>query len=471
MQYSYFNIKENDFHIYEDQRMFAADVIMIDANDAGILFTNRSRMQDMFDAWQQTGIQLYLKINSQESKRSLKAIDLVDAHYLSGFYLIGANKHILRDVSLKARAYEAAHHLPYQSLNVIVAIDNATSLHHIRYLVKHPRVKKLMISPVLATMYPRLYTNATRYARLYHKILIDPAQLTEDVAMLQNMNQSLHPSLSQVKDAQETIDLLIKSSEKEQNQRLQQLPILETIETLNLAKKLHMIDEVPQIFIEQHKRKLKLHEKDTRVRKFYTLGEEISNAITHGVGILLALVMLIVLIFKADQPYELQSYLIFSLSAFILYTMSTLYHSLPLGHKAKQIFQRFDHMTIYILIAGTYTPFSLLAIGGAIGIWVCIGLWIAGCIGLLLNLFAFGRFRILHMTLYVAMGWVAIFFMPQIIQNIQLGGILLLLMGGISYTFGILFYALKLFKFTHMVWHLFTLGGTLLHFFALLFFV
>src|SRR5690606_32340779 len=114
------------------------------------------------------------------------------------------------------------------------------------------------------------------------------------------------------------------------------------------------------------------------------------------------------------EKYALMSYIIFATSAIILYLMSTLYHSMAMGTKAKQVFKKLDHITIYLLIAGTYTPFSLLGIGGNIGLYIFIGLWVAALLGIFLNIFAFGKYRLFHMILYLAMGWVAIFFLPQI---------------------------------------------------------
>ncbi len=128
-------------------------------------------------------------------------------------------------------------------------------------------------------------------------------------------------------------------------------------------------------------------------------------------------------------------------------------------------------MTIYLLIAGTYTPFSLLAIGGTLGNIICIFLWVGSAFGILLNIFAFGRFRLFHMILYVLLGWIAIFFLPQIIANLGTTGVWFLILGGIMYTVGIFFYSLNLFKFTHMVWHIFTIFGSIFHFFAIFFFL
>jgi hemolysin III len=127
-------------------------------------------------------------------------------------------------------------------------------------------------------------------------------------------------------------------------------------------------------------------------------------------------------------------------------------------------------MTIYLLIAGSYTPFTLIAIGGTLGLTLCLILWISALIGLLMNVFWFGKFKIFHLMLYIGLGWIAIFYIKPIIASIGLYGTILLFAGGIAYTIGIIFYVLKLFKFTHMIWHLFVILGTILHFLSIYFY-
>jgi hemolysin III len=206
-----------------------------------------------------------------------------------------------------------------------------------------------------------------------------------------------------------------------------------------------------------------------QVRKYFTVGEEIFNAIVHGVGALLAIAGLILAVIKAKTGLEITSVAFFMSASILLYTMSTLYHSLPIG-KAKNVFERFDHLAIYLLIAGSYTPFCLLTIGGKRGLILFIVQWSLAIIGVVLKSIWINRFVVIHVLIFLGMGWsITTMFGP--LMELSTGGILLLLFGGISYSIGTLFYVFSWFKFHHAVWHFFVLFGTICHFFVVYFYV
>lgn len=206
------------------------------------------------------------------------------------------------------------------------------------------------------------------------------------------------------------------------------------------------------------------------VKKYFTLGEEIFNAIIHGTGALLAIAGLVLLVIKADTPIEDVGVIIFASAAIILYTMSCIYHSFPQG-TAKNVFERFDHLSIYILIAGTYTPFCLILLDGDKG-WILFFIqWILAIIGVVFKSIWINKYVILHVLIYLLMGWSLIFLFNDIINQLDLIGFYFLLVGGISYSIGVIFYIFSLFKFHHAVWHIFVIFGTILHFFCMYFYV
>jgi hemolysin III len=206
------------------------------------------------------------------------------------------------------------------------------------------------------------------------------------------------------------------------------------------------------------------------VKKFFTLGEELFNAIAHGVGALLAIAGLVLAVIRADGAVEVTSVAIFTSTAILLYTMSTLYHSFPKGI-TKNIFERFDHSSIYMLIAGTYTPFCLILLDGRSGLTIFFIQWTLALIGIALKSVWIERFVVLHVLIFLGMGWSIMSVINPLIDELGRGGFLLLLAGGISYSIGTIFYVFSLFKFHHGIWHLFVLGGTITHFFAIYFYV
>ncbi len=203
----------------------------------------------------------------------------------------------------------------------------------------------------------------------------------------------------------------------------------------------------------------------------YTLGEEIFNSISHGAGSILAVggtVVLIILSAIYSDAWAVVSSAIYGASLIILYTMSTLYHAIT-NKKAKKFFRIMDHNTIFFLIAGTYTPITLAILRGALG-WILFGIvWGAAIIGIVLNSIDLEKFSKPSIVCYIIMGWVIIFAIKPLIDTTTSFFLTFLLLGGIFYTLGVIFYAVKKVKYFHSVWHLFTVAGSAFHFFAILF--
>jgi hemolysin III len=205
----------------------------------------------------------------------------------------------------------------------------------------------------------------------------------------------------------------------------------------------------------------------------FTRGEEIANAITHGVGAVLSIVgltLLIVLSSLEGTPWHVISFTIYGVTMLLLYVSSTLVHSFPEG-KAKDLFEIFDHSSIYLFIAGTYTPFLFIAVKGTTG-WTLFGIvWGIALAGIVFKAFFVKKFLFISTILYVFMGWMIVFAWDSLTQNIAHQGIVLLVVGGVLYTIGAVFYVWRGFRFHHMIWHMFVLGGTVLHFLAIILYV
>ncbi len=202
----------------------------------------------------------------------------------------------------------------------------------------------------------------------------------------------------------------------------------------------------------------------------YTLGEEIFNATSHGVGAILSIIALIFMLLFSSTGLEVASSMIFGTTLILLYISSTLYHAIA-NEKAKKVFQILDHCTIYLLIAGTYTPYALLIIGGKAGWLIFTVIWLSALFGILLNSINLIKFRKLSIALYIAMGWAIAFYIPQLLANLELGGLLLLIAGGLLYTLGIIFYIIKSIKYFHSVWHLFVLFASICHILSVLIYI
>lgn len=205
-------------------------------------------------------------------------------------------------------------------------------------------------------------------------------------------------------------------------------------------------------------------------KRKYSLGEEIFNSVSHGIGAALSIagtVILIVISALNTNAWGIVSSCIYGASLIILYTMSTLYHSFT-NEKAKGFFRIMDHNTIFLLIAGTYTPITLYFLGGAVG-WILFGIvWGAAVFGIVMNSINLEKARIPSIFCYVAMGWVIIFAIKPLIASMPKISLVFLVFGGVLYTLGIIFYAIKRVKYFHSVWHLFTIAGSVFHYFAIL---
>lgn len=205
----------------------------------------------------------------------------------------------------------------------------------------------------------------------------------------------------------------------------------------------------------------------------YTKGEEIANAITHGIGVLLAvpsLVFLVIYSHKHGTLLNISSAVIYGFTMLLLYLCSTLLHSFPEG-RMKNIFEICDHSSIYLFIAGTYTPFLFLVVKGTLG-WVLFGvIWGIAVLGIVFKVFFTKRFLVLSTIIYIVMGWLIVIAWKPLVTTLSPAGIHLLVWGGIIYTIGTIFYVWRSFPFHHAIWHIFVLAGTILHFFAILLFV
>ena len=203
-----------------------------------------------------------------------------------------------------------------------------------------------------------------------------------------------------------------------------------------------------------------------------SMGEEIANAISHGVGTLLAIAgtaVAIVYSCLTGDAMSIVSAALYGAGLILLYLSSTLYHSLT-NIKAKRIFQIFDHCSIFILILCSYIPISLALLRGTLG-WVLFGVN-AACtiVGIVLNSIDVKKFQKISMVIYILMGWSVIFVAYPVLSKIPISGIILLVAGGLSYTGGIFFFRMKKPRYMHYIWHLFVLAGSIFHYFAFLFY-
>jgi len=205
------------------------------------------------------------------------------------------------------------------------------------------------------------------------------------------------------------------------------------------------------------------------LRREPTAAEELANGVSHALGLLASLAAAPILLIAAARGggWTVLGAAVFATSMVCLYLASTLYHSLR-GPRAKNFFRVLDHAAIFILIAGTYTPFTLGALRGPWG-WTLLGLiWTMAAIGLILTATPATRHSRASLILYVAMGWLALIAMRPILLHVPLPGILWIGTGGVAYTGGLLFYGMHRLRYHHLVWHLFVIAGTVCHFFAVL---
>lgn len=206
----------------------------------------------------------------------------------------------------------------------------------------------------------------------------------------------------------------------------------------------------------------------------YSFGEEVANAVTHGLAAALSIVGLVVLVMSSlwhdRNTVVVASAAVFGASMIVLYLISTLYHALP-QPGAKRVLRVLDHSAIYLLIAGTYTPFCLVTLGGTRGTVLCAIVWTIGLAGAFLQPLLIRIADWINCILYLALGWCVIFVIKPLIEALPPAGLWLLAGGGIAYSAGVIFYLWEKLPYNHAIWHLFVLAGTALQFFAVLFFV
>lgn len=193
--------------------------------------------------------------------------------------------------------------------------------------------------------------------------------------------------------------------------------------------------------------------------------EEVYNTITHGIGFLLSLIgfALLFVFHKYDNTRGIVAVILYGVSLSMLYFVSSIYHY-EKDERRKQIYRKLDHISIYLLIAGTYSPVVLIVLDDSLG-WTLFWLvWGIAILGTILKVFFTGRFEIISLVLYLVMGWLIVFDMQALLQKVDTTGILLLAGGGLAYTVGIIFYVMDRIKYSHVIWHLFVLLGSILHY-------
>ena len=203
----------------------------------------------------------------------------------------------------------------------------------------------------------------------------------------------------------------------------------------------------------------------------YTVKEELSNTVTHSIGFVLSIIGAVVVIvnacLKSGSFTYVVSSVIFGLSLMLMYSSSALFHGIK-NSQLKRIFQKLDHCAIYILIAGSYTPFTLITLSENSGINLFIFIWALALIGVLIENFPFKNSFFVSMGLYIVMGWAVLGFFQPLYNIIHINGLILLILGGLFYTFGIIFFAWHRIPFSHTIWHLFVLGGSICHYISII---
>lgn len=453
-------------------------------------------------------VKKYIIVNNLHPKDEIKSLEQLDCKAIKGFFIQNTDVAILNKMNLKLRELEANQKCAFGELSIIASIDTIASMEKVSQIASYARVEALYIdlqsimSDMLISKDAKL--NHAHYIKekiildtaKYQKVMIDACDeaFTEhSLTYLKQIgfggvkvksaeeavfaNALFKPSMDEITTSKAILDVEYETllrGEKTvvyQGRKISDLLSKKARRILRDAQECNLFEGViPPVIKRRKPQKVK-----PAPTKFYSLGEEIANAISHGAGAVLGIVALVFLIIKGmnaiDQPRYLVSGVIFACSIIMLYLMSTLYHSLPLKRSAKQVFRRFDHASIYVLIAGSYTPFILLLLEGSTGLYVALVMWFLALTGITLKVIWIKKFAKLHLALYIALGWLPVMFFIGEIGRLGNVGLGLLIAGGVSYTVGVIFYALKLFKFTHMVWHLFCIVGTLLHFLTVFFYL
>lgn len=209
------------------------------------------------------------------------------------------------------------------------------------------------------------------------------------------------------------------------------------------------------------------------IKKKYTLKEEIANGITHGVGVIFGIVSLVVLLMLSIRNGDTVAIVAFSIygACFILmYLSSTLYHSIT-NERAKRILRVFDHSSIFLFIAGSYTPIALLTMAGYLRIGILVATWSIAILGIIFKILTynkFDKFKAVSLIMYIGMGWLAVFTVKPIIEMTSIGFFMWILAGGLLYTMGTIFYSIKRIPYNHAIWHMFVLAASVAHFVGML---
>ncbi|MBJ7222646.1 MULTISPECIES: PAQR family membrane homeostasis protein TrhA [unclassified Brenneria] len=206
----------------------------------------------------------------------------------------------------------------------------------------------------------------------------------------------------------------------------------------------------------------------------YSLAEEIANSISHGIGLVFGIVGLVLLLVQAvnngADSVAITSYSLYGGSIILLFLASTLYHAIP-SPRAKPWLKKFDHCAIYVLIAGTYTPFLLVGLDSPLARGLMVVIWSMALAGVIFKLAFAHRFEVLSLITYLAMGWLSLVVIYQLVMTLSIGGVTLLAIGGVIYTLGVIFYASQRIPYNHAIWHGFVLGGSVCHFLAIYLYV
>ena len=213
-------------------------------------------------------------------------------------------------------------------------------------------------------------------------------------------------------------------------------------------------------------------DKKTKIQ-FYSPTEEKLNIWSHAFGIFLSIIALVLLILKAvqqDNIWMMISFPIFGVSLILLYLASTLYHASKEPQKRFKL-KVFDHAAIYVLIAGSYTPFTLVSLNGETGWLIFSMVWVMAFTGIILKLFFTGRFKVISTAMYVLMGWLIVFYFQDLTAHLHEKGVFYLILGGVLYTIGAILYSIKKIKFNHAIFHFFVLAGSFCHFLSIYLYV
>ncbi len=205
----------------------------------------------------------------------------------------------------------------------------------------------------------------------------------------------------------------------------------------------------------------------------YTIAEEIAHSITHGLGILFAITALTMMVAYSSihgNVWQVVSSSIYGATLILMYSASTLYHGV-FHTKTKALLKKLDHAAIYLLIAGTYTPYFLVSLRESINLYYFIGLWTFAILGVVFEFIHIKALKKISIALFLGMGWFAVFLMEPLSQQLEKGGLVLLIAGGIAYSLGIIFYVWDKLHFNHAIWHIFVLAGSALHFCSIFLYV